>query len=222
MATPYDLLYRHIYAKVSSRLTHKDQRWLSLKCGKELLENEDVNVEAAIEEVKRHHAEWKNDTSRLTAFVHENAPQLFTMLVYKRQEKLLDQFCDKGIGDAMFPVKLVQDDDQDDISIECTQENSPRKLELSPQINFDEALNLFDYSQWLFFVPELRWASFDSPPVDSECKLPFLKRDKISHTEFSIVYQGVIHRDHVAFDSDGIVSTQAVAFTCCQTTGLIT
>ena len=201
----YDRIYRRIEAEMSNRLEDEEQQWLSLTWGKELLENE--NVGAALE---RDQAEWKNGTSRLATFVRHNAPRLFIMLVYTKNEKLLEQFCDKGNGDAMFPVKVKLG--RTHVSIE---ENPPIKLELGPKFKKLDAATLFDYWQWLFFVPELRWTTFEHPPLDSKCNLPFLTRREISRTEFSIVYQSVIHRDHVTFDSDGLVSAQAAAITCC-------
>ena len=212
MATLFHLICSRTEAHVySDGLT-----WLSSTYGKELLENEDI--EAALEEAKRNHPEWKNSTSSLTAFVRDNAPQLFTMLVFMENEKLLDQFCDKGMGDAMFPVKLVRTDR----SIESTKENPPRKLKFGSQIDIRDATSLFDYWQWQFFVPELRWTTFDHPPLGSKCELPFLTLDEISRTDFSIVYKGVVHRDHVTFDLNGIVSLRQPLFRTASQEGWLT
>jgi hypothetical protein len=201
MAGPYNLLYERIYAEVSERLRDNKPQWLSPMCGKKLLKREEVR--AALEEAKRHHTEWKNDVSHLTAFVCDNAPQLSTMLIYAKYGKLLDLFCDKGMGDAMFPVKLVSE-----TCIESTTENPPRCLELGSQIDIPGAMTLVDLWQWIFFVPKLRWTTFNHPPFDSKCRLPLRSPlFKISSTEFSNVYKGLIHKDHVAFDLDGIVST---------------
>ncbi|KAH8597376.1 hypothetical protein B0O99DRAFT_703257 [Bisporella sp. PMI_857] len=197
MATPYDRIYRLIEVEVVKRLRGDDQEWLSLTCGREVLQNRDV--EAALE-AKRYQAEWRNGLSRLTTFVQEHAPQLFTMLVYTKNEKLLDLFCDHGIGDSMFPVKLASKY----TSIVFTKETPHRELKLDSRVTKSEAFNLFNFWQWVFFVPELRWTTFDHPPLDSRSHLPFLTLHEISRTEFSIVYKGLVHRNHVKFEPDGI------------------
>lgn len=202
-------LSRLIRTNIDAKLSKNNRQWLSRTWSKKLLEKEDIG--AALKQAKRNHPEWRNSISRLIDFVRNN-PQLFAMLVYTKNEKLLDQFCGKGMGDDKFPVKFMQTD----TSIESTKGNTPIKLELRSKIDTPGAFTLFDYWQWLFFVPQLHWSIFDHPPLDSKCVLPFLTLEEKSRTEFSIVYKGVIHRDHIVFGLDGIVSAQTVAFTSFQ------
>jgi hypothetical protein len=207
METLYNRLFRRIEDEVWKRDEDKKQPWISLTCGKELLEDEDIK---AILEAKKDRPGWKNNIERLVPFVRDNAPQLFMMLVYTRYEMLLQQFCDKGFGDAMFPVefKLAQNH----ASIEG---NLCMKLEYCSRFGRREAKSLFDHSQWFFFAPKLRWTAFEDPPLNSSCKLPFLTFDEISCTNFSVVYRCLIHRDHVNIDSDGFVSSQVAAIAGC-------
>ncbi|KAG9228280.1 hypothetical protein BJ875DRAFT_490028 [Amylocarpus encephaloides] len=162
--------------------------WFPSTYSKELLGKE--NIEAVLKEAKKHHPEWKwkSTTSDLTAFVRDNAPKLFTMLVYHQSEKMLDQFCGQGMDDSMFPVNLMHSKD----SIESTNKNKPKKL----QFEFRFANDVCGW-QWEFFVPELSWTTFDHPPLAPKTKLPFLKFDEISRTGFSVVYKGVVHRAHI-------------------------
>jgi len=129
------------------------------------------------------------------------------MLVYMKNIKLLDQFCEKGMGDVMFPVRLLEKNK----SIESTKGDQPIKLEFGSQLNVRDAKTLFGDWQWQFFAPELRWRPFESPAFDSKCKLPFLTPLlEISRTEFSIVYTAVVHRDYIDVESNGLVSTKTL------------
>lgn len=176
-----------------------DEQWFSSTYGKELLKK--VDVGAGLEEAKKDYPEWKNTASNLTAFVCNDAPQIFTMLVYNEYEKLLDQFYGQGMDDSVFPVKLARAGTG--WSIESTQENQPKKL----KCNYHFAKNLCYTWQWQFFVPKLDWTTFDDPPIDSKSRLPFLTFDAISRTGFGTVYKGVIHHDHITLKPNGVVST---------------
>jgi len=206
-------LKQNINCRINKELSHgpkyEDSPWLSLICSNQLLENEDI--EGAIKEAKGFPTQSKNSISRLIRFVHDSAPTLFTMLVFTNKLKLLQQFCEKDIGDAKFPVQLGLDYK----SIETTKCDPAIKLDFGSQIETIEAMFLFDLMQWLFFRPELNWTTFTHSPFGSSYKLPFLKRHKISQTDFSIVYECVIHRDYIKFDSDSIVSVNMVLLTGC-------
>jgi hypothetical protein len=114
--------------------------WFSLSYCKELLENKDI--ETVLKVAKENYPEWKSTISDLTAFVYDHAPQLFTMLIFHRSEKMLDQFCDQGMDDSMFPVNLVQSED----SIESTNKYKPKILRLD---NILFASDVCDW-QWKF------------------------------------------------------------------------
>jgi hypothetical protein len=202
METPYALLSRLICTEVDQRIDEKDQPWLFLGLGKELVKNADV------EEVMKDRVEWKDNAASLTTFVQKSAPQLFAMIVYTKNWALLKEFCDKKMGDGSFPVKVVPKR-----SIESTKEIPPKTLYLGTRFDAD-ARSLFEYWQYYFFFPELCWSSnFESPPLGPNCHLPFLAPLKEVHrSDFSIVYKGVVDRDHIAFDSNDFVSTQALVF----------
>ena len=136
MATLSHLIRTHI----DDKLSKKDGQWILRTWSKKLLEKE--GLEGALKEAKRNHPEWMSSISCLIDFVRNN-PQLFVMLVYTKNEKLLDQFCGKGMGDDKFPVKFMQTD----TSIESTKGNTPIKLELHSKIDTRDAFTLFDYWQ---------------------------------------------------------------------------
>jgi hypothetical protein len=209
METPYALLSRRICTEVNERIDQKDQPWLFLGLGKELVKNEDV------EAVMKDRVEWKDDASSLTTFVQKSAPQLFAMVVYTKNWALLKEFCDKKMGDGSFPVKVVPTK-----SIESTKEIPPKTLYLGTRFDTD-ARSLFELWQYYFFFPQLSWSSnFDHPPLGPNCHLPFLAPLKEIHrTDFSIVYKGVVDRGHINFDLNKFVSAQAPPFTCCPSTG---
>jgi hypothetical protein len=207
-----DDLSNAVYELVEKHLEIGDPPWVWCTYVKELLKIQ--NVEAAIEEARKDHG-WKNSTPCLTAFVRDQASQLFAMLVYVGKIKLIDRFCGKGMGDVMFPVKLLEDNQ----SIESTKGDPPIKLEFGSQLRFKDATDLFAIYQWRFFVPELRWRPFECPAFDPGCKLPFLGLlDEINRTEFSIVYRAVVHSDYISVQSNGLVSIQANTFTFCRPT----
>jgi len=203
-------LHRNIKSRIETEILegpkYEGSPWLSLICGNQLLlENEDI--EGAIKEA----TQSKKSISLLIRFVHDSAPTLFTMLVYTGKLKLLRQFCEKDLGDAKFPVQLGPNYK----SIESTMCHPAIKLDFGSQIEMIDASHLFGHVQWDFFRPELNWTTFTHSPFGSSYKLPFLKRREISHTDFSIVYECVIHRDYINFDSDSIVSVNMVLFTGC-------
>jgi hypothetical protein len=209
-----DELSDTICDRIEKHLQISDPPWLWCTYVKELLKNQ--NVKEAIEEARKDNPGWKNSTPCLTAFVRDHASQLFAMLVYLEKIKLIDRFCEKGMGDVMFPVKLLEDSR----SIESTKGDSPVKLEFGSQLRFKDAKDLFANWQWQFFVPELRWRPFECPAFDPGCQLPFLEQPvEITRSQFSIVYEAVAHCEYIAVESNGLVSTQASNLTFCQSTG---
>jgi len=197
-----------IYGPVEKHLKIQDPPWIWCTYVKELLKNQ--NVKAAIEEARKSDPGWKNSTPCLTAFIRDHASQLFAMLIYAEKIKLIDRFCEKGMGDVNFPVKLLEDKQ----SIESTNGDPPVKLEFGSQLRFRDATNLFATYQWQFFVPELRWRPFESPAFDPGCQIPFLEPLlEITRSQFSIIYKTVAHCEYIAAESNGLVST------FCQSTG---
>jgi hypothetical protein len=198
-----DDLSNAINKTVEKHLQISDPPWVWCTYVKELLKIQ--NVEAAIEEARKDKG-WKNSTPCLTAFVRDQASQLFAMLVYAEKIKLIDRFYDKGMGDVMFPVKLLEDNQ----SIESTKGDPPVKLEFGSQLRFRDAKDLFATYQYQFFVPELRWRPFECAAFHPGCQLPFLESLlEINRTEFSIVYRAVVHSNYIAVQSNGLVSIQA-------------
>lgn len=209
MATPFRRFRSCIQSELLVRNIDKEQRWVSLSWCKSLLNRDDLDLKAALKEIKKRHIEWTNDISELEPFVLEFAPRLFAMLVHTRTEQLLDQFCTKGIGDAMFPITC---NNMSETRVVIDGE-PPMELALGETDLYD-LQNMLDLWQKRFFIPELCWANFEHPPIATS--LPFLgERKEIHRTSFSIVYKCLVHRDHIAFDSSGLVRAQTSASTCC-------
>jgi len=186
---------------IEKHLQISDPPWVWCTYVKELLKIQ--NVKEAIEDARKDNPGWKNSTPCLTAFVRDHASQLFAMLVYLEKIKLIDRFCEKGMGDVMFPVRLLEGGR----SIESTKGDSPVKLEFDSQLRFKDAKDLATW-QWQFFVPELRWRPFQCPAFDPGCQLPFLEPPaEITRSQFSIVYEAVAQCEYISVESNGLVST---------------
>ena len=200
--TSYDRIYHKIETEMLNR-QDGEEPWLPHTLGRELLAAEDIA--AALKGVPKGQRAWNEDsTPELATFVRDRALQLFVMLIYTKNEALLEQFYKNGIGDAKFPltVKIARSH----ASIGHVE------LQFGPHINRLDADTLFNYWQWLFFVPRLCWTAFDQPALDSRCNLPFLAIQEINRTDFSIVYMVVIHRNHIDLHSDNLVSARGGPF----------
>ncbi|KAL2670254.1 hypothetical protein Neosp_014721 [[Neocosmospora] mangrovei] len=192
-ATSYD----HIRTRIENEMMelHNDneefKEWIPLSWCVDLLNTEE-DVRAALDASE---TKWKGCTSRLAKFVRDRAPCLFVMLVYSSMIELLEQFHEKDISDACFPLEVTLK--RTNGSIEGIKDGKV-KLRFPCGTTFKAAKSLFSDDQWLFFAPKLCWAAFDDPPLTSKHKLPFITApEKFSGTEFSIVYKTTIHRDYV-------------------------
>ncbi|KAI8711169.1 Protein kinase domain-containing protein [Fusarium sp. LHS14.1] len=192
-ATSYD----HIRTRIENEMMdlHNDDEefkgWIPLSWCVDLLNTEE-DVRAALDASE---TKWKGCTSRLAKFVRDRAPCLFVMLVYSSMIELLEQFHEKDIGDACFPLEVTFQ--RTNRSIEGVADRQV-KLRFPRGTKPKDAMSLFSDDQWLFFAPKLCWTAFDDPPLTSKHKLPFITSlEKFSGTEFSIVYKISIHRDYV-------------------------
>jgi hypothetical protein len=203
METPLARFQRYIQLELFERGNDKEQKWVSLSWCKSLLRRDDLNLNAALEEIKQDYAEWTNKTSELELFVLKLAPRLFVMLIHTRTVQLLDQFCTNGIGDAMFPIE-----GRTSLTHVFVGREPEVKLALG-RIDPSALPSLLEYWQHKFFVPELSWADFDNPPLT--ISLPFLcERKEVHCTSFSIVFKCIVHRDYITHNSRDLVSAQTL------------
>lgn len=138
------------------------------------------------------------DKTELAAFICSRARRIFAILVWAERENQIEQFYKNGFTDEMLPVKVKSRDDEE-WTVESLVTNCTNSKAVSTTFSSwrDSEIDYFcDHNQWLFLAPVLSEEKFQHR-FHEKTRMPFLDLKRMNESNFSIVWEGHIHIDHL-------------------------
>jgi hypothetical protein len=145
----------------------------------------------------------ETNVSEIAAFIRDKGRRLFAILVYAGQAKQIEKYYENGFTDDLLPVKVKSRNDNGYTLESLATKGANLKAVDATFSSWDEqAIDHFcEVAQWPFLAPVFREEKFQYAFYE-ESRMPFLDLRSVTESNFSIVSEGYIHRDHLQIQTD--------------------
>ncbi|PVH75774.1 HET-domain-containing protein [Cadophora sp. DSE1049] len=136
--------------------------------------------------------------SELVTFICDKARKLFAILVWADEEKEIEKFYKNGFTDDLLPVK-VKSRNRKGYTLESLATNGTNLKAVNAIFSSwkDRSIDHFcDHHQWPFLAPVFREEEFQYT-FYKQSRMPFLDLRSMNESNFSIVWEAYIHKDHL-------------------------